>query len=154
MTAGRIPRRVSVNPNRAPALGHDEIADRAQAHPAPERRALHADDERHRAGVDGLEHVGHRHGVLLVAFHIERHRRPHPGDVGAGAERGAVAGEDHGPERGGLLAGKRREGRPQLGDDRRIEGVVQLRACERDSGDDVARDRCARGGWRDSPASS
>ena len=81
-------------PEPRAALGHDEVADRAQPHPAAERGALDAHDERHRAGVDRLEHVGHRHRVLLVALDVERHRRAHPGDVGAGTERRPVAGQD------------------------------------------------------------
>ena len=59
MTAGRIPSRVSVKPKRRAALGDDEVRHGAQAHPAAERRALDARDDRHRARVDGLEHVGH-----------------------------------------------------------------------------------------------
>ena len=55
-------------------------------------------DDRHRARVDRLEHIGHGHCVVLVGLDIELHRRPHPVDVGAGTERGSGSGEDDRPE--------------------------------------------------------
>ena len=137
MTAGRIPSRVSVKPNFVPDSGDDEVADGAQAHPAAERRPW----TRAMTGTGHvsmrLEHVGHRHRVLLVALDVERHRGAHPGDVGAGAERRAVAGQDDRAERPRLLASERRERRPQLGDERRVERVVDLGPGERDAGDAV-----------------
>ena len=75
MTAGQDPEPRLGEPEPRPRLGDDEVAHRAQAHPAPERRALDARDDRHRARVDGLEHVGHRHRVLLVALDVERPSR-------------------------------------------------------------------------------
>ena len=125
-------------PEPRPALGDDQVADRAQPHPAAERRAVDAHDERHGARVDRLEHVGHRHRVLLVAFDVERHRRAHPGDVGAGTERRPVAGQHDHPQRGRVLAGERRERRAQLGDGRGIEGVVHVGAGKRHPRHDVA----------------
>ena len=114
MTDGRIPSRVSVKPKRVPDSAMTRSDTAQQAHPAAERRAVDAGDDRHRAGVDGLEHVGHRHRVLLVALGVERHRGAHPVEVGAGTERRAVAGQDDRPKLRGRLAGERREGRPQL----------------------------------------
>ncbi len=67
---------------------------------------MDAGDDRHGAGVDGLEHVGHRHRVLFVALGVEAHRRPHPGEVGPGTERRAVAGQDDRPELRGSFAGE------------------------------------------------
>ena len=58
-------------PEARPALGDDQVGDRAQAGPATERRAVDPGDDRRRAGVDELERVGHHHRVLLVAFDIE-----------------------------------------------------------------------------------
>ena len=139
MTEGRIPSRVSVNPKRVPdsAMTRSETAHRPI--PPPSAEPVDPGDDRHRAGVDGLEHVGHRHRVLLVALGVEGHRRAHPGEVGAGTERRSVAGQDDRPELGRALAGEHREGRPQLGDERRIERVVDLRPGQRHSGDDVTR---------------
>ena len=70
---------------------------------------------------------------------VEGHRGAHPGEVGAGTERRSVAGEDDRPESGRLLAREHRERRPQLRDQRRVEGVVDLRARQRDPGDGVGR---------------
>ena len=86
----------------------------ATAHPAAEGRALDAGDDRHGAGIDGLEHVGHRHRVLLVALDAERHRGTHPAEVRAGAERRSVAGEHDRTQAGWRLTRQRRERRPQL----------------------------------------
>ena len=128
-----------MNPNRAPDLGDDQVGDGAQAHPATERRAVDAGDDRHGTGVDRLEHVGHGHRVLLVAFGVERHRRAHPGDVRAGAERRPVAGQHDRPELRRAVAGEEGERRPELGDEGRVEGVVDLGPAERDARDGVAR---------------
>ena len=137
MTAGRIPSRVSVNPNFAPDSGDHQVADGAQAHPAAERRTLDPDDDGDGARVERLEHVGHRHRVLLVALDVERHRRAHPGDVGTGAEGRAVAGQDDEAKLVRGLPGERRERLAQLGDERRVERVVDLGPGERDPGDAV-----------------
>src|SRR5207244_8039656 len=59
-----------------PRLGDHEVAHRAEAHPTPEGGALDTGDYRHRTRVDRLEHLGHRHRVLLVALDIEGHRGP------------------------------------------------------------------------------
>ena len=98
MTAGRMPRRVSVKPNRVPlsAMTTSLTAHRPMPPPsaAPWTRAMTGTGQR----VERLEHVGHRHRVLLVALDVEGHRRAHPGDVGTGTERRAVTGQDDGPE--------------------------------------------------------
>ena len=109
MIAGRIPRRVSVNPNLRAALGDHQIRDGAQARTAAQGRAVDPRDDRRRTRVDQLEGVGHRHRVLFVALDVERHRGPHPGDVGAGTERRAVPGQDDRPQVRGGLAGQDRE---------------------------------------------
>ena len=98
MTAGRIPSARLREPEPRPALGDDEVGDGAQPHPAAERGSVHPRDDGHGAGVDRLEHVGHGHRVLLVALDIERARRAHPGEVGAGTERRPVAGQDDGAQ--------------------------------------------------------
>ena len=135
-------------PEARAALGDDEVCDSTQAHPAAKRGALHPRDDRDRAGVDGLEHVGHAHRVLLVALDVERARRPHPVEVRAGAERRPVAREDHAAQIRRRLPRKGRERRSQLGDERRIERVVDLRAGQRHPGDRRRRARCVRGGRR------
>ena len=66
-------------------------------------------------------------------------RRAHPGDVRPGTERRTVAGQHHRAQVRRGLAGQDRERRPQLGDERRIEGVVGFGARERHSSDDATR---------------
>ncbi len=102
---------------------------------APWTRAITGTGQR----VDRVEHLGHRHRVLLVGLAVERQRGAHPGDVRAGTERRAVAGQDDGPQRtSAILARERAEGRPQLGDQRRVERVVDVGPRERHPGDDAA----------------
>ena len=115
-------------------LGDDDVGDRAQAHPTADRGALDASDHRNGTGVERLVHVGHRHGVLFVAFGVERHRGSHPVDVGTGAERPAVAGQDDDSKLGRTLSGKLAERGAQVGDQRRVERVVDVRPGERDAG--------------------
>ena len=124
-------------PEPGPRLGDDEVGDGAQAHPATERRAMDARDHRRRTRVDGLEHLGHRHRVLLVALGVERHRGAHPVEVGAGAERRSVAGQDDRAKLARRFAGEQRERGPQLGDQRGVERVVDVRAVERHAGNDA-----------------
>ena len=119
-------------------LGDDHVGDGAQPHPAAERRAVDPGDDRHGTRVDGLEHVGHGHRVLLVALGVERHGRPHPGEVRTGAERRPVAGEDDRAELGRAFAGEQGERRPELADQARVEGVVDLGPAERDARNGVA----------------
>ena len=139
ITAGRIPSRVSVNPNFAPASAMTRSATAHSPMPPPSAAPWTRAIDRDRARVDRLEHLGHRHRVLLVALDVERHRRAHPVDVGAGAERRTVAGEDDGPQLGRRLAGEAGERRPELGDQRGVERVVDLGAGERDAGDGAGR---------------
>ncbi len=122
-----------------PGLGDDHVGNGQQPHPATQRRAVDAGDDRHRAGVDGLEHVGHRHRVLFVALGVQRHRGAHPVEVGAGAEGRPVAGQDHRSKLRRRLAGERRERGPEIADEGRVEGVVDVRAGQRHAGDDIAR---------------
>ncbi len=98
-------------PEPRATLGDDDVGDGAQAHPSTECRAVDSGDDRHRAGIDRLEHVGHRHRVLLVALDAERHRRSHPAEVRTGAERRSVAREHDRAQPGRALA---REGRERL----------------------------------------
>ena len=87
--------------------------------------------------VSNMSRHGHR--VLLVALRVERDRGAHPGQICAGTERGSVAGEHDRAELCRSFAGQRREGRPQLRDERRIERVVDLGSGQRDPRHDVAR---------------
>ena len=125
-------------PEAGPALGDDEVRDGAQAGAATQGRAMDPRDDRCRAGIDELERVGHDHGVLFIAFDVELHGGPHPGDVRPGTERRTVAGQDDLPEVGGGFPSEDRERRPQLGDERRIERVMGLGARQRHAGDDPA----------------
>ena len=88
----------------------DDVAHRAEAHPAAERGALDARDHRDRARVDGREHVGHGGRVALVVLHRQADAGAHPGHVGAGAERRAVAGQHDGAQRRRRLVRQRLEG--------------------------------------------
>ncbi len=112
-------------------LGDHQVRHCAQPHAAAERRPVNACDDRHRARVDRLEHVGHGHRVLFVAFDIELHRGAHPCDVGAGTERRPGPGQHNRPELGRALARERGKGRSKLGDDGSVERVVDLWPVER-----------------------
>ena len=141
MTAGRIPSRVSVNPKRVAGLGDDEVGHGAQPHPAPEGRAVDPGDHRHRAGVDRLEHVGHRHRVLLVALDVEA--------IAARIQAMSAPAQNDGPSPArttarssvGVFAGEQRERRPQLRDQAGIERVVDLRPGQRHARHDAAGSR-------------
>jgi hypothetical protein len=124
-------------PESGAALGEDQVGHGAQAHPAAECRPLNARDDGHRADIDRFEHVGHRHRVLLVALDVERHGGAHPGDIGAGAERRSITGEDDDTERAGVFASEAGERGPQLRDQRGIECVVDVRPSERHASDDT-----------------
>ena len=115
-------------PEAGARLRDDEIGHGAQPHPASERRAVDTSDDRCRTRIDHLEHVGHRHGVVLVPLGVEGHRGPHPAEVGAGAERRSVAGQDHRAQLGRTLLCEGGERGSKLGDECGIEGVVDLRA--------------------------
>ena len=124
---------------RRSRLGHHDVRDRAQAHPAAQRAALDARDDGDRAVVDGPEHVRGRQRVPLVGRLVERHRGAHPGDVRPGAEQRALAGQDHGPELLGGLVPQGIERRAQVRDGRRVEGVADLGPSEGHPGDDAVR---------------
>ena len=64
-----------------PRFGDHQVRHGAQAHPAAQRNAMNPGNQRCRARVDRLEHLGHGHRVLLVRFGVEGHGRSHPGDV-------------------------------------------------------------------------
>ncbi len=126
MVAGRIPSRVSVNPKRVPASAMTRSATAQRPMPAAEREPVHAGDDRRRTRVDRLEHLGHRHRVVLVRLAVEVERRAHPRDVGAGAERRPVAGQDDAAQSVRRLPRERRERGSQVGDRGRVERVVDL----------------------------
>ena len=66
ITAGRMPSFTSVNPNVASSDGDDDVADRGEADPAAECRAVDPADHRHRQRVDPLEHQREVLGVGQV----------------------------------------------------------------------------------------
>ncbi len=100
---------------------------------------MDARDDRHRARVDRLEHVGKGHRVLLVLLAPERLCRAHPRDVGAGTERPSLAGQDDGPECPRRLTREGRERCPQLGDERSVHRVVDVGPGDRDARNHVRR---------------
>jgi len=126
-------------PESGPAFGDDDVGHGTQAHPAAERRPMDPGDDRRRAGVDRLEHLGHGHRIRLVGVPVEGHRGTHPGDVRAGAEARPGAPDDDCPELDRGFLREPEEGSPELGDERGVEGVVDGGSIERHSNDDVAR---------------
>ena len=79
------------------------------------------------------EHRLHRRRVALVLVDREPDRCPHPLDIRASAEDGAVAGEHHAAQQRPAARGQRLEGRAQLADHLRVERVAHLGSRERDS---------------------
>ena len=103
---------------------------------APWTRAI----DRHRARVDRLEHLGHRHRVLLVALDVER---PSPRASSRCRRRRRTTGRRRRGRRPAARSGASRA-RPanvvaELGDQRGVERVVDLGPGERDAGDGAAR---------------
>ena len=107
ITAGRMPSLVSVNPKVGLGAGDDDVGDGAQAHPAAERRAVDAGDDRHRAGVDGGEHRLHRGRVALVVLDATARSAARIHSTSAPAQKtGPVAGQDDAAQRVRRLAGE------------------------------------------------
>jgi hypothetical protein len=128
-----------VNPKLRASLGDHQVAHRAKAHPAPERRPVDAGDDRVGACVDDIEHLGQLHCVLLVRLAVELERSAHPVHVRPGREARTRTGQDDDPKRVGRLASERPEGLRQLMDQRGVERVVDLGSVERDPADDPGR---------------
>ena len=122
-----IPSLTSENANTALLVGDGDVRAGNEAGAAAESVALDPRDDGRGAAVDRLEHAAERVRVGHVGVEVERDRRPHPLDVGAGAEARPFAGEQHGP---GLAHVDERLG--ELGDQRRVEGVACLRPRQRD----------------------
>src|SRR5688500_153717 len=110
----------------------DDVRHRAQPHRPTQGRAVDADDDGHRAGVDRAEHGLHGRRVAFVVGDGQAHRGPHPVDVGAGAEDGPFAGQDDPAQGFGWLARELVEGGAQLSDELRVERVAHLRPIEDD----------------------
>ena len=124
-------------PELRPGLGDHQVCHRTQAHAPAERGTVDARDHRDGARVDGVEHVGHGHRVVLVALDVELHRRAHPVDVGTRTERGSLAGKHDRPERRRILSCEGSERRGKLGDHARVERVVGLGTRQRHPRDDA-----------------
>ena len=131
------------------ALGDDDVAHRAQAHPATERRAVDAGDDRHRAAVE----VSNMSAMAIASCSLPSTSRAMAARIQAmsapAQNDGPVAGQDDGPEVARAPRGRARRTRAQRGDGRRIEGVVDLGSVEGHPGDEPA-GRCARRGRRPS----
>ena len=110
--------------------GDRDVAARDQARAAAERGAVDAPDHGLSRRVDRAEHARHTARVLEVRFAAEVERCAHPSDVGAAAEALAGSGEDDSAN--ACIGFKELEGRPQLGDQFRVERVAHLGAGERD----------------------
>ena len=74
-------------------FGDDDVADSGEAGAAAERGAVDPSDQRHRQRIERCEHAGRGHRVADVLGLGESNRLGHPGDVGAGAEHLAGAGQ-------------------------------------------------------------
>ena len=107
ITAGRMPSFTSVKPNTRVLGGDDDVADRGQAGAAAERRALDAADQRHRQRVERARTSapGPRRRAGSRSSRVGDRLR-HPGEVGAGAERLAGAGEHDGAQSPRSLAAR------------------------------------------------
>ena len=105
----------------------DPVAGAGELTAAAEGVAVHRGDRRHRERLEGRER-----GVAQAAegLGLERTVRLHLGDVGAGREGAALAGEHHGAHLAPLrqLAAAREQGFER----RAIEGVQRLRPVERE----------------------
>jgi hypothetical protein len=103
-----------------------DVGTRNQSRASAQGEAVHAADDRRRAGVDRLEHAVELHRVLDVLVVREVDRSPLPFDVGSRAERGALALEEDSTSVADV--GERLG---QLRDERGIEGVAALRLRQR-----------------------
>ena len=100
---------------------------------AAERVALHARDDRRRAGVDRLEHLPQPPRVVDVLLVAELDRGAHPLDVGAGAEALALAREHDRARASPTSANASVSSAISVG----VEGVAPLGPRQRDA-EDVA----------------
>jgi hypothetical protein len=96
---------------------------------------MHTSYDRHRTGVDRLQHCRQSAGVSLVFFDGQCKRSSHPGDVRTRGERRAIAGEHYRPQCCRWLIGQLAEGRMKVGDELGVERVADFRAGEDDPGD-------------------
>jgi hypothetical protein len=117
--------------------GQHDVGHRAEAHATPQRGALDARDDGHRAVIDGAQHVRHAPCVRLVVLQRQGQRGTHPLDVGPGAERGSLPRQHDGAQRLRRLGGQVLERLPQLIDEGGVERVAHLRACQGDARHDA-----------------
>jgi len=112
---------------------HGDIAAGHQPDAPAEGMALHFRNGRLGQLVQALQHVGEPHGVVeVLVLGVVRHP-PHPVQVRARAEAPAVGGQDH--DAHGVVV-PHPVNRPfEPGDQLVIEGVVHIRAIERQGGD-------------------
>ena len=82
-----------------------DVARGDQPGAAGEHRAVHARDGRFRQAVEGRQHLGQPLGIGEFCSALARHAL-HPVEIGAGAERRAVPGEDHDANVGAQLRPK------------------------------------------------
>ena len=113
----------------------DDVGNRAQAHAAPERRALDPRDHRRRTAVDGREHRVERGRVPFVLLDAEADRGSHPVDVGTGTEDRTGPGQHDAAQDVGTLRRELFERCPQLADELRVEGVADVGTVEGDPGE-------------------
>ena len=109
---------------------HGHVAGRHDPGPAAHGRAL---DDRHRQGrnvVERLEHPRQAHGVVAIVAFGPVGRIPHPGQIGAGAERPARPPNEHRPDLIRTVQGF--EGLAQGRDGRGVEGVLLGGPVDRD----------------------
>ena len=131
MVAGERPSLASDRQNFASRRADRDVARGDQTGASGEYRAVHARDGRLGKAVERRQHQRERLGVgevLIVA--VLRHAL-HPVEVGAGAERRAVAGEDDDAHLVILPHGDERV--VQLLDESIVERVAQLGPVERDA---------------------
>ena len=91
MVAATMPSFTSDNAKWRGFRGDDDVAGGGETHAATECVALHARDHRPRAGMHGCEHARHLERVGMIVGVAEARHRPHPVEIGAGAERRARA---------------------------------------------------------------
>src|SRR5690606_2012385 len=109
-----------------------DVAGGDQADAAAEGRAVDAGGGRARQFVQGAQQAGEGEGVVAVLDLAGGGHAAHPVEVGAGGEARAFAFEHHHAYAGvGAEAG---QGVGESGDQGGVEGVVQLRAVETETG--------------------
>ncbi len=118
---------------------NDQVRHRAQAHPAAECRAVNPGNHRSGTTIDGIEHLGHDHCILLVLIACEPQAGAHPADVRTRAERRAGAAQDNGTQGVGRLIRETEEHSAQVADERCVECVVHVRPVERYPRDSAVR---------------